>query len=86
MAETLQIDYHNPRAIREKGFEVLNRELGTVGTIYFLRQFYVGKGDFTEERKTLFATKTMDDIDRELDILRSANTGIFHHGILRSPL
>jgi hypothetical protein len=36
--------------IRNAGLEALMRELGPVGTIRFLQQYEIGKGDYSQER------------------------------------
>ena len=43
----------NLSVIREKGLKALKKELGPVGTVYFIRQFYSGSGNYTEERRAL---------------------------------
>jgi hypothetical protein len=48
--------------IREEGFRVLKKELGTAGTVNFLRQFESGHGDYTEEREALLKENSIDDI------------------------
>ena len=63
-------DYRNPAIVRKAGMTALQKELGTVGTVYFLRQFEVGSGNYTEEREQLLSGITLDDIVksvRELD-------------------
>jgi hypothetical protein len=70
VSETATLDIHNPRVVREKGFAALHRELGPVGTVYFLRQFYVGHGNWTEERQKVLANATMEDIEKKLAALR----------------
>jgi hypothetical protein len=39
--------------MRKAGMDALQKELGTVGTVYFLRQFEVGTGNYTEDREQL---------------------------------
>jgi hypothetical protein len=39
--------------IRKAGIETLTKELGPVETAYFIRQFDMGKGDYTKERDEL---------------------------------
>jgi len=56
------IDIRNPATVRKRGLNALRNELGTVGLAYFLRQFSVGKGDYTAERETLYRGVTLDDI------------------------
>ena len=56
------MEYHNPTVVRNAGISALKKELGIVGTSYFLRQFGIGKGDYTAEREQLFQDSTSDDI------------------------
>ena len=48
--------------IRQKGLEVLTKELGAVATVRFLRQFESGHGDYTQEREALLQNVTIDEI------------------------
>ena len=48
--------------IRERGFNVLTKELGASGTAQFIRQFDMGSGDYTKEREELLKDVTLDDI------------------------
>jgi hypothetical protein len=55
--------------------------LGTVGTVYFLRQFEQGWGNYTEERQELLKTVTEEDFERDLALLRSNKDFLYlHHG------
>ena len=56
------MDYRNPAVVRKAGMTALQKELGTVGAVYFLRQFEVGTGNYTEERDQLLAGITLDEI------------------------
>ena len=49
-------------AIREKGFNVLTKELGASGMAIFIRQFENGQGDYTAEREEALKDISMDDI------------------------
>ena len=49
-------------AIREKGFDVLTKELGASGMAIFIRQFENGSGNYTDEREDLLKDVTIDDI------------------------
>jgi hypothetical protein len=71
MLKTETIDIHDARFIREKGLEALTRELGPVGTVYFLRQFNSGKGNWTEDRKKELAGLAIEDIEKDIAKLRS---------------
>jgi hypothetical protein len=57
-------------SMHSKGMEALNEALGTVGTIYFLRQFSGGSGNWTEERKSILADVTEADFENDLAALR----------------
>ncbi len=56
------IDFRNPGTVRKIGMAALNKELGAVGTAYFIRQFGTGHGDYTAERDKLLEGMTLDDI------------------------
>ncbi|MDR0649808.1 MAG: hypothetical protein LBF92_10800 [Synergistaceae bacterium] len=45
------IDYRNPNVVRKAGMSALKKELGAVGSVYFLRQFFAGHGDYPRTRK-----------------------------------
>jgi hypothetical protein len=62
MDNNATVDFRNPSLLRKTGMSALQKELGTVGTAYFMRQFNVGKGDYTTEREELLAGITLDDI------------------------
>jgi len=56
------IDFRNPTIVRNVGVSALKKELGIVGTSYFMRQFNVGKGDYTAEREELLRDISSDEI------------------------
>ena len=57
--------------IRRVGIETLTKELGPVTTAYFIRQFDMGKGDYTKERDELLKDiVTIDDFKSELKALK----------------
>jgi hypothetical protein len=70
MSDTNVLNYRDAATIRTKGMEVLREALGTVGTVYFLRQFSGGSGNWTEERKSILADVTEADFEKDLAILR----------------
>ena len=49
----------------------LKSELGSVGAIYFIRQFGTGTGDYTAERDKLHDGLTLDEI---ISIVRKIDT------------
>ena len=64
------IDFRNPAIVRQIGMSALKKELGTVGSMYFLRQFSTGQGDYTAEREKILKDITLDEIIknvREID-------------------
>jgi len=50
------------KEIRQRGLDVLTKELGATATVRFLRQFEDGYGDYTEEREELLKNVSIDDI------------------------
>lgn len=55
-----------PEEIRLRGLEALSRELGPAGLIRFLQQFEIGRGDYSEERHSLLANCTLDELLEQL--------------------
>jgi len=62
MNKNATIDFRNPTIVRNAGVSALKRELGIVGTAYFMRQMNIGKGDYTAEREELLKDLTSDEI------------------------
>ena len=52
--------------VTQKAIRVLIQELGPVDTVRFVNQTTVGYGNYTEERRQLFAGMTLDDIVTEI--------------------
>lgn len=52
--------------IRQRGLEVLHRELGPAGLIRFLQQFEVGEGDYSVRRHEWLAKYSLKDLMIEL--------------------
>lgn len=52
--------------ITKEALQVLYKEIGVVNTIRFVSQFTTGYGNYTEERKALFADMTLDDLFAEM--------------------
>ncbi|MCL2433695.1 MAG: hypothetical protein FWD16_04155 [Clostridia bacterium] len=63
------VDFRNPVLIRQAGLAALQKELGPVGTTYFLRQFSPGYGDYTAERDELLKHATFEEIAESVRIL-----------------
>lgn len=66
MSNNAVINFRDPALVRKVGMSALQKELGTVGTAYFLRQFNVAQGDYTAKREELLAGITLDDIVRNV--------------------
>jgi len=58
--------FRSPALVREAGMSALKKELGSVGTAYFIRQFSTGNGDYTAERDELLRGITLDEIIKEV--------------------
>ncbi|MBT9099324.1 hypothetical protein KFZ76_16640 [Methylovulum psychrotolerans] len=48
--------------INENATNILVQEMGVVDTIRFLNQFSAGYGNYTEERRKIVDSMTLDDI------------------------
>jgi hypothetical protein len=53
--------------INKQAISLLYKELGTVDAVRFLKQFTQGYGNYTQERETLFANKSLEDIVSEIE-------------------
>ncbi|MEI8103210.1 MAG: hypothetical protein WCG61_06760 [Chlorobium sp.] len=53
--------------VNENATNILIREMGVVDTIRFLNQFSTGYGNYTEERRTMIESMTLDDIFSGID-------------------
>jgi len=56
--------------INQRAIALLYKELGVVDAVRFLKQFTQGFGDYTKERETLFADKSLEDIVGEIEKMR----------------
>lgn len=52
----------NLHQIRQRGIEILNRELGPVATIRFLQQYEIGIGDYSVERHQWLDKMSIENI------------------------
>jgi hypothetical protein len=67
----MSLQTKNLNLIRRAGIETLTKEIGPVETAYFIRQFDMGKGDYTKERDELLKDiVTMDDFKASLRNLK----------------
>jgi hypothetical protein len=53
--------------IRREGWKVLTERLGVSGAIRFLTQYDAGFGDYTKERRDMFADLTLDEALRRIE-------------------
>ena len=61
-----------PQQIREAGMEILSRELGVVGMIRFMKQFEMGKGDYSKDRHVWLDQYGVDDIAKMMHEKKTA--------------
>ena len=47
--------------LTRRAFDILEREMGLVDTMRFFGQLGLGGGNYTEERRALFADLTLDE-------------------------
>ena len=71
MNENVTIDFRDPIAVRDAGMNALKKELGIVGTSYFLRQFASKRGDYTLERELLLDNTSSEEIAKGIYELQS---------------
>jgi hypothetical protein len=62
----MTVDVKPLAEITQDALSVLYKEIGIVNTVRFISQFTAGYGNYTEERKQLFAGMTLDDIIAEM--------------------
>lgn len=56
----------SPYELRREGWQALTERLGVSGAVRFLMQYDPGRGDYTEERRELFADLSLDDALAEI--------------------
>lgn len=52
--------------ITQEAIRILFREIGVVNTVRFINQYTTGYGNYTEERRALFADQTSDELIAEI--------------------
>ena len=60
------VEAMTPEQIRRAGLEALDRELGPVGMVRFLKQFQGGRGDYTRDRFTWLGEEDADTIAKRI--------------------
>lgn len=63
-----------PNQLRQRGLEILVRELGYAEAMRFMHLFELGEGDYTEERKNALPAWSVDEVLRRADDLQSRRT------------
>jgi len=53
--------------IRMEGWKALTERLGAAGAMRFMMQYDPGHGDYTEERRDIFAEPTIDTLLDSID-------------------
>ena len=59
------------REIRQEGVQALLDRLGPAGTVRFLQQYELGRGDYTKERHQWLDGVTIDDVAEDIERRRS---------------
>jgi hypothetical protein len=76
MSSKAALNYRDYHTVRRMGMAALKEKLGSVGAVYFIRQFNVGIGDYTKERDDLLSDLTFDEIVKgsmKMDSKRQGN-------------
>ena len=55
--------------INENATNILIKEMGVVDTIRFINQFTTGHGNYTEERRNMVDTMTLEEIIAGIDAM-----------------
>ena len=67
----IDVEPMNLTQVRQRGLEILSRELGPIGLVRFLQQFEMGKGNYTEERHQWLDEFTVDEIANQIQKKRT---------------
>lgn len=59
------------RELNRRAFEILSREMGVADTLRIFGQLGIGSGNYTEERRELFANLTLDDIRKGIEEMKN---------------
>jgi hypothetical protein len=60
--------------VNENATNILIREMGVVDTIRFLNQFSIGRGNYTEERRKMVDSMTLEDVFSGIEEMRKSDT------------
>ena len=64
--------------ITQDAIRILFREIGVVNTVRFINQYTMGYGNYTEERRELFADQTLADLIDEIKQRRTRRASNQH--------
>ncbi|MFT3883039.1 MAG: hypothetical protein QM703_25730 [Gemmatales bacterium] len=56
--------------LNRKAFAILCREMGVPATLRLFSQMGIGQGNYTEERRALFADLTLDEFEQGIATLK----------------
>ena len=59
--------------IRQAGYDALERHLGVIGTVRFLRQFIGGEGDYSVDRRGWVDGWDLDSLMEEIRLRRTSH-------------
>ncbi len=60
------------KEIIEQGYRALVDSLGVVDAIRFIQYFSSGRGDYTKERGQWLSQKSLDDVFKDIEQLKTA--------------
>lgn len=66
-----------PIELKQKGYEILVKELGQVDTIRFLQEVGWGFGDYTKERQLTLKNVTRADFWRDIEAIRNEESKVY---------
>ena len=60
--------------VNENATNILIREMGVVDTVRFFNQFSIGRGNYTEERRKMVDSMTLEDVFAGIEEMRKNDT------------
>ena len=57
--------------LNQRAFTILSKELGVPDTLRFFGQLGLGAGNYTEERRLLFANLTLDEYSKQVEEMQN---------------
>ena len=69
----------DPVHLRERGFEVLVRELGWVNAVRFIQQYESSRFNYTLERDQILPCASAEDLVREMSAIAAEKAGQSKH-------